>query len=277
MVERVTGHEGGAGERRPTERSAAGAADKSERMTVSNDRHAVIRASGRIAATAGFGLALAGCIMTNGQESFDDGLAVQQDDQPVIHRLLTGTLIDPPRAQIEYTARSPLVVPPSADLPPPEAKGEIVQKAGQWPNDPDVAAKAAKAQNTGPTASERLYESMRGTPRLTAQEIQEGRMAGGGLRETPSDYNQSSSTNQNRLADRLTPEQLAQKINTPSGDRVEINANPTRRYLIEPPADYRKPASTAEMPEVKASAPDAASVWYDPKQSVRDNPAITGQ
>ena len=43
---------------------------------------------------------------------------------------------------IEYRERSPLVVPPRLDLPPPEAaKGEI--KAANWPKDPDEAKRKA--------------------------------------------------------------------------------------------------------------------------------------
>jgi hypothetical protein len=51
-------------------------------------------------------------------------------------------LRDPNTPVIDYRERSPLVVPPSADLPPPQAKG--TPKNPAWPNDPDVA-KARKA------------------------------------------------------------------------------------------------------------------------------------
>ena len=45
---------------------------------------------------------------------------------------------------IEYRERSPLVIPPSRDLPPPQQAG-----AGQtpaWPSDPDVKRKKAAAE-----------------------------------------------------------------------------------------------------------------------------------
>lgn len=45
---------------------------------------------------------------------------------------------------IDYHERSPLVVPPTRDLPPPEAQGrEAVAKDPAWPKDPDVARRAA--------------------------------------------------------------------------------------------------------------------------------------
>ena len=51
-------------------------------------------------------------------------------------------LRDPNAPVIDYRERSPLVVPPSRELPPPQAKA--TQRNPAWPNDPDVA-KARKA------------------------------------------------------------------------------------------------------------------------------------
>jgi hypothetical protein len=61
-------------------------------------------------------------------------------------------LRDPNTPVIEYRERSPLVVPPTRDLPPPQAKAQPKNPA--WPNDPDVsrarkAAEAKKRQNAG--------------------------------------------------------------------------------------------------------------------------------
>jgi hypothetical protein len=55
-------------------------------------------------------------------------------------------LRDPNAPTIDYRERSPLVVPPSRDLPPPQAKASPKNPA--WPNDPDVARtrKAADAK-----------------------------------------------------------------------------------------------------------------------------------
>jgi len=61
-------------------------------------------------------------------------------------------LRDPNAPVIDYRERSPLVVPPTRDLPPPQAKA--TPKNPAWPNDPDVsrarkAAEAKKRQNAG--------------------------------------------------------------------------------------------------------------------------------
>jgi hypothetical protein len=54
-------------------------------------------------------------------------------------------LKDPNAPVIDYRERSPLVVPPTRDLPPPQAKA--TPRDAAWPNDPDVS-KARKASET---------------------------------------------------------------------------------------------------------------------------------
>jgi hypothetical protein len=51
---------------------------------------------------------------------------------------------DSPDTTINYTERSPLVVPPSRDLPPPAA--ETAPPVPDWPKDPAKPAKRAKAK-----------------------------------------------------------------------------------------------------------------------------------
>src|SRR5947199_1420326 len=60
---------------------------------------------------------------------------------------------------IEYRERSPLVVPPKLDLPPPAASNEV--KAPNWPKDPDEARRKAaiaarKKDNKDPREASRI-------------------------------------------------------------------------------------------------------------------------
>jgi hypothetical protein len=55
---------------------------------------------------------------------------------------------DSPDTTINYTERSPLVVPPSRDLPPPAA--ETAPPVPDWPKDPAKPAKRAKAKPLRP-------------------------------------------------------------------------------------------------------------------------------
>jgi hypothetical protein len=53
-----------------------------------------------------------------------------------------------PVYDINYAERSPLVVPPNRNLPPP---GEGAPKVANWPHDPDIAKRAAAKKAEKPT------------------------------------------------------------------------------------------------------------------------------
>jgi hypothetical protein len=83
-----------------------------------------------------------------------------QDDRSITEKItdgfksaIRGTNMD--NRGIDYRERSPLVVPPKLDLPPPAASTEDV-KVANWPKDPDErqrkAVIAAKKKNAPPVA-----------------------------------------------------------------------------------------------------------------------------
>lgn len=244
-----------------------------------------ISRAGRVGAmravmAVGLAASVGGCL--SGDDYFDDGLSAQQENQPVMHRLLTGTVFDPPQKTIAYQARSPLVVPPSTtELAGPQPKGAAVQQtAVAWPKDPDVAAKETAEARIKAGQADAWDELAVRPTRVTPEEVQAARIAGGGIKGTTSDdYRVSDNSAGDRFSDKLTPDQLKQTIDMPSASgKVDISATPTRKYLIEPPEEYRKPATTAEMPVVKADSGLGADnpSNYDPRRSVFDNPTMTG-
>lgn len=103
-------------------------------------RHAFVRAAlvGTLSAVlvcGGIGHALA---------EDDDELP----DQKVMRHIMQGLGLKRPGVDkdIEYRERSPLVVPPTRDLPPPETTSAVDQNPA-WPDDPDVKARReAKAK-----------------------------------------------------------------------------------------------------------------------------------
>ena len=64
----------------------------------------------------------------------------QDDDdtfeQKIIKNILGGMGVDVGRPGIDYRERSPLVIPPTRDLPPPQA-GDPALRNPAWPRDPD--------------------------------------------------------------------------------------------------------------------------------------------
>ncbi|PCJ95962.1 MAG: hypothetical protein COA52_02660 [Hyphomicrobiales bacterium] len=181
-----------------------------------------ISIKGALKAAIGFGLAssvfaLAGC----GSPTYGTG----RNPQIAMIEELTGNLTGTKKKQdpIEYKARSELVLPPSAQLPSPEEKSSIAQMAA-WPNDPDVN----KAVNTSGEIPE---------------EFRRGRLARGSIKKntnvSPIDITEMN-TAQRLDAQRKFREQLAAMG---PGDGT------TRKYLTDPPVEYRKPSANAPQPE----------------------------
>src|SRR3954447_16871112 len=87
--------------------------------------------------------ATVGLVMTAGVvRAQDDDEDDKTFEEKVIEGIMAGiggTNMD--NRGIEYRERSPLVVPPKLDLPPPAAATEA--KAPNWPKDPDEARRKA--------------------------------------------------------------------------------------------------------------------------------------
>jgi len=227
----------------------------------------------RVLAILAVGSLAAGCV-GGPEDYYDDGsVAKAQEGQPLMHRLLTGAgIVDPPTNQISYAPRSPIVVPPSTDLRPPES-GPAAAAGAAWPTNPEEVAEAARAAGQK-DPGQVLREAMHHGDRLPSAEIQAGRIPGGGLAGT-GNPNQPESTQ--RLGRRLTNEELQTlKVNSPDSSGPNIGEAPTRRYLIEPPDEYRTPAATAAMPEDPSKGKPITDGIGDPRMANRQMPGIAG-
>jgi hypothetical protein len=139
---------------------------------------------------------------------------------------------------IDYRERSPLVVPPKLDLPPPEAaKSEV--KDPNWPKDPDVARrKAAIAARK----TRKLETPEQAARLLTPSELNVGKTAAPA--RTSSDPVQPGVSN----VPVLSPSQLGfdGKLSTLFGGNTTESApfkgEPTRGSLTEPPPGYQTPS-----------------------------------
>ncbi|SHH91624.1 hypothetical protein [Bradyrhizobium erythrophlei] len=139
---------------------------------------------------------------------------------------------------IDYRERSPLVVPPKLDLPPPvAASGEV--KDPNWPKDPDEARRKAaiarrKKDNKDPVEAARV---------LTPSELNAGRTAA--PVRTNNDPVQPGDSVNNPV---LSPSQLGfdGKLSTIfGGNKTEVapfKGEPTRESLTQPPAGYQTPS-----------------------------------
>ena len=84
----------------------------------------------------------------------NDGRTMSEKISDGFYGVIRGTNMD--NRGIDYRERSPLVVPPSLDLPPPVSGARDTQQIANWPKDPDERARkaviTAKRKNAPPAA-----------------------------------------------------------------------------------------------------------------------------
>jgi hypothetical protein len=157
-------------------------------------------------------------------------------------------LRDPNAPAIEYRERSPLVVPPSRDLPPPQAKAAPRNPA--WPTDPDVAKakKAADAKrklNAGSDLSRVIDNQSRPLPpdQLNAP---------GGVVPAQSDRSNAPAPGNDGEGRPVLPSELGYFGGLFSGrawgfggytnETGTFTTEPSRNQLTEPPPGYQTPS-----------------------------------
>jgi hypothetical protein len=140
---------------------------------------------------------------------------------------------------IDYRERSPLVVPPKIDLPPPAATSAEI-KAPNWPKDPDEARrKAAIAARKKAKPNE--IEAARP---LTPAELNVGRTAP--QPRTTNDPIQPGDSASNPI---LSPSQLgfngfswSHMFGGNKAETAPFKGEPTRETLTMPPVGYQTPS-----------------------------------
>jgi len=145
---------------------------------------------------------------------------------------------------IVYNERAPLVLPPSMDLPAPAPGGGAEARNGNWPRDPDVAARRkAAADARTPWTSSEAYKLSEGR-RLSIEEVRAGR--------NPNNIATTAPARVGAQADmsRLTPDEL--RSYSTSDDNVKLQGDGLeRRYLSDPPGALLKAQGGGKL---KASA-----------------------
>ncbi|MEO8319509.1 MAG: hypothetical protein ABI561_14410 [Bradyrhizobium sp.] len=182
-----------------------------------------------------------GLVMTAGPVRAGDD---DEDDKTFEEKIIEGIMAgiggtNMENRGIDYRERSPLVVPPKIDLPPPAGTSAEV-KAPNWPKDPDeqrrkAAVAARKKDNKDPALQARI---------LTPAELAVGKTA------APSRANgdpvQPGVSNNNPI---LSPSQLGYTGGFSGmfgGSKTEtapFKGEPTRESLTMPPPGYQTPSS----------------------------------
>jgi hypothetical protein len=190
-------------------------------------------------------------------------------EQKIIKKFLGGLGVNVGGNGVDYRERSPLVIPPNRDLPPPQAADAVIDPA--WPKDPDVKPKK-KARNPGDSVADYNRQN---APHL--DDMRRGAVPGAGR---PTDPNRDPIDNTTDHGGRpLSPEQLGTKglfgwsMFSKKQEQVEFTGEPDRTSLTQPPPGYQTPSPnypyglsgqgantpTRELPQIKDPRAEGAT------------------
>jgi hypothetical protein len=174
-------------------------------------------------------------------------------DQKLFRNFLGGLGLSNDADNINYHERSPLVIPPAVNLPPPENAAAVRQNPA-WPKDPDrTKAKQGKKRE----AVTQGYWDDEAKP-LKPDELNKGR--GGPIRTTRDGPTVEESGRP------VKPSELGYKGGVFSSlfgykeEVVPFTSEPERETLIEPPKGYRTPSAAQPYGILGKEAPKPLNV-----------------
>jgi hypothetical protein len=205
---------------------------------VHNSSRTRLRALRFAAVVAGIGLVMSASVARAQEDDEEEDNSSFSDK--IIKGIMTGVGGKNMENQgIDYRERSPLVVPPKIDLPPPQSATSDV-KATNWPKDPDLQArKAAAAAAKSKGRPEEVLEAARP---LTPAEMAPKRTRS--ARTTAPDAPGDAMNAQVLSPTQLGVEGGLSKLFGGS-NRVEtapFKGEPTRDDLTQPPSGYQTPS-----------------------------------
>jgi hypothetical protein len=183
-------------------------------------------------------------------------VAAQEEPTDLQKLLGAAGIISLPKDPIDYQERAPLVVPPSAQLPPPAGADDVKRLNPEWPLDHDLKRARAEAKEEK-TPNEIRRETFYGGRALRPDEIS---------RAKPTKGTKSSDTaggEANRSEERYSPERLGFKGWGQKQSFEPFKGEPDRSSLLEPPPGYRTPSSNAPYGVVEEQKNTARSSVFD--------------
>jgi hypothetical protein len=139
----------------------------------------------------------------------------------------------------DYSERSPLVVPPTRDLPPPAA--DQAPAVPGWPKDPDIAAKArAKVKDKPKPHPDSVVESARP---LRPDELSVPGGGGGGSGGIGRPVDPDATSTSPAVTDPGKPSLFSFDFLNPNrSEYATFTGEPTRTSLTDPPPGYMTPS-----------------------------------
>jgi hypothetical protein len=219
-------------------------------------------------------LSLGLIVTTTARAQETDNRSFSEKVSEGFYGMIRGTNMD--NRGIDYRERSPLVVPPSLDLPPPVARAKEGQVAN-WPKDPDerqrravIAAKKKEAPPAGRIRTVGTDPSQQVQPINIAPPAEAPQDPGTIRPDYANDRNGTARTDPiyDKPGDLFSggASDLADKFGMGdlfgSGKKampVEPGTEPARTALTQPPVGYQTPAAGYAYTEQKRGLLDGAS------------------
>jgi len=204
---------------------------------VRNPRQGFYHALKLAAVTLGIGLVMSAGAARAGDGDDEDDMTFEEK---LIDNLMSGIgAKSMNKPGIDYRERSPLVVPPTTDLPPPTSAQEA-KAAPNWPKDPDE--KRRKEAAAARKKANKPQEPWQAARPLTPAEMNAGKTATA-ARENNDPIQPGTNANPS-----MSPAQLGYtgglwnmfKGNT--GEESKFVSEPPRESLVEPPPGYQTPS-----------------------------------
>jgi hypothetical protein len=188
-------------------------------------------------AHAVLGIGLAGAVLCTGSaaRAGDD----DDDSHSVIGTIMESLGFRNPNGTysgIDYNERSPLVVPPTRDLPPPEAS--TAPPAPNWPKDQDMLRRAKAKAEEKKVAPHPDYVADSSRP-LMPQELDP---AGAPKVNTPIDSSASANSQMSDPYDHGVKKSLFSGIFASKNEYTTFTGEPSRGTLTDPPPGYLTPS-----------------------------------
>jgi hypothetical protein len=144
---------------------------------------------------------------------------------------------------IDYRERPPLVVPPKAVLRPPVEGAS--SRAGNWPNDPDAAARRAAAAESRRPAPGDISERSEGRL-LSQRELAAGRRAGR-ADPNPLPHGAGVDVKNSDMTEFYTSGAHRRTMRVAEENQLVPGQEAPRRFLTDPPPGLRLPAGNAPI------------------------------
>lgn len=217
-----------------------------------------------MAALVASAVAMSGCV---GGTTYGTGVSQEEQTIDDLANMLT---FRKDRPVIDYSARPDLVVPENKELVAP-VEESVATNESEWPESPEerIARIRAEAEEAEKTAAGKLaFAQKQKTFRRTDGVKYQDAPIGQGVPNISCDPDGSI-----EVLRRCTPNEISKAVKA-QREQVAYSNGPSRKFLTEPPVEYRTPAVTAQAgdlgyTEAELAALEAARKKREMEESLR--------